>query len=158
MRNHDITRQINRIRELVQRVDQACGGDLELQAHWARYVCVLTSGLIENSARASYTDFAGRAASAPVAKHTASVLTELRNPKTERLLTLAGRFKNEWRIELEVFATENGRREAVDAIMSNRHLIAHGQGHNSNLSLATVEGYFVKSVEVLEFIEGQCYR
>jgi hypothetical protein len=44
--------------------------------------------------------------------------------------------------------------DAIDAIMSNRHLVAHGK--DSGISLARVSVYLRKSVEVIEFIEKQC--
>jgi len=45
-------------------------------------------------------------------------------------------------------------RDAIDAIMANRHLIAHGK--DSGISLVRVEQYLKKSIEVVEFIETQC--
>ena len=158
MRNSDIARQIRSLRDLVRRADQACGGDIEMQSHWARYLCVLSAGLIENSVKASYTDYARRTVSAPVARYVGAALARVRNPRTETILDLAGGFKNEWRDELEVFVRAGGRAEAVDNIMGNRHQIAHGQGRNSNLSLSQVEDYLSKAIEVLEFVEKQCYR
>ena len=37
-------------------------------------------------------------------------------------------------------------------IMSHRHRIAHGKG--SDITYHRLQGYFVKSVEVIEFIEN----
>ena len=49
---------------------------------------------------------------------------------------------------------EEGRKDAIDSIMANRHLIAHGK--NSGISLVRVKDYLEKSIEVIEFIENQC--
>ena len=49
---------------------------------------------------------------------------------------------------------DNGRKDAIDSIMSNRHLIAHGK--DSTISLVRVSEYLKKSVEVVEFLEHQC--
>lgn len=38
--------------------------------------------------------------------------------------------------------------------MKNRHAIAHGK--NTSISVAQVEKYFEKCVEVIDFIENQC--
>jgi hypothetical protein len=55
---------------------------------------------------------------------------------------------------LASFLALEGRREAIDAIMANRHLIAHGS--NSGITLVRVKEYLSKSVQVIEFIEEQC--
>jgi hypothetical protein len=54
---------------------------------------------------------------------------------------------------LEKFIEQEGRKEAIDAIMANRHQIAHGQ--NSGITVSRVSDYLNKAEEVLEFIEKQ---
>lgn len=49
MNNREIARQLQSLRDLIKRTSQACGGDVEMQAHWARYLCVLSAGLVENA-------------------------------------------------------------------------------------------------------------
>ena len=48
----------------------------------------------------------------------------------------------------------DGNKEAIDAIISNRNLIAHGE--NSNITLVQLKDYLTKSVRVIEVIENQC--
>ena len=47
----------------------------------------------------------------------------------------------------------NGRKDAIDTIMANRHLIVHGK--NSGITVARVSDYLDKAEEVLEFLEKQ---
>ena len=65
-------------------------------------------------------------------------------------------FKREWGEELSAFADEEGRKEAIDSIMSNRHRIAHGK--NSDVSMAKIKDYLRKSIQFIEFVEQQCRR
>jgi hypothetical protein len=67
-------------------------------------------------------------------------------------------FSDVWSAELETYANDNGRGEAIDSIMVNRHLIAHGQYQDSRISLSQIKEYLGKAVEVLVFIEIQCNR
>jgi hypothetical protein len=55
---------------------------------------------------------------------------------------------------LRTFLDGNFRKEAIDTIMTNRHQIAHGR--YSGITLARVDQYLSRTVEVAEFIEGQC--
>ncbi len=77
-----------------------------------------------------------------------------RNPRAQRFVETANAFKSEWGEELEKFLGENGRKDAIDAIMANRHLIAHGQ--DAGITVARVKEYLEKCIQVLEFIEVQC--
>lgn len=55
---------------------------------------------------------------------------------------------------LDVFLDQNGRRDAIDSAMANRHQIAHW-GY-SGITVARVRDYLDKSIEVIDFIENQC--
>ena len=71
---------------------------------------------------------------------------------------MASAFSDTWGSELQAFANENGRREAIDSIMVHRHLIAHGKYQDSRISLAQLKDYLKKAVEVLVLIESQVRR
>jgi hypothetical protein len=158
MKNREVSRQINRLNSVIQRAAEACGDNIEMQSHWSKYICVLSAGLLENSIKEIYIEYASRNVSRPIANFVSSQITGIRNPKTTRFLELAGAFKDIWRTELEAFVSEDGRDEAIEAIMNNRHLIAHGKDQDSRISLAQMKDYLKKSIEVLEYIENQCYK
>jgi len=153
MKNAEIAREIAAIRALIKKSTAATAADFELQAHWARYACVLAAGMLENAAVIIYSDFVTRNAQKPVADFAIVQIAKIQNPKTKRFIEIARAFKSVWSDELEKFVEQNGRKEAIDAIMANRHLIAHGQ--NSGITVARVSDYLNKAEEVLEFIEKQ---
>jgi len=152
--DREIDRQLHAIQSLLRRTRTASGDDIELMSHWARYLCVLCAGFLENALAAVYSDFCRRKSSDPVANFAVSTLEKIANPKTHKFLEIAGRFKTAWREELADFVNEDGRRDAIDSIMNNRHLIAHGG--RSDITMARVTDYFIKSIRVVEFIERQC--
>lgn len=156
MHNQQIVRQIQKLQSLVKASQEACNDNIEMQSQWAKYICVLSAGLVENALKEIYTEYAYRTVSKPVAKFVSSHISQIRNPKIDKLLDIAGSFKDNWKIDLENFANLNGRADALNSIMNNRHLIAHGQNHNSNLTLVQVKDYLAKTIEVLEFVEQQC--
>ncbi len=154
MTSQKLNRQLQAIRSLFDRTDDACSDDLEMRSHWARYLCVLSAGFIENAVREVYGDFTKGSSSPAVANYAVSALSRIRNPKTSRLLEVAGTFKKTWREELEEYVDAEGRREAIDSIMQNRHQIAHGQP--SSVTIVRVKDYLTKSVAVIAFMEKQC--
>ncbi len=154
MRNRDLTRQLQALASLLSRTKDACSGDIEMQSHWAKYLCVLYAGFLENALTAVYSEFCRQGTNDRVARFTARSLERISNPKTAKFLDVTGDFEKEWRESLEAFVAEEGRREAIDSIMANRHQIAHGR--RSDISLARVVEYFAKAVRVVEFVEDQC--
>ena len=81
-------------------------------------------------------------------------LHTIQNPKTRAFTDLASQFKESWGGDLIKYVNDKGRREAIDAIMSNRHRIAHG--NTSTITVVQIKEYFKKAVEVVDFIENQC--
>jgi hypothetical protein len=154
IRNQEISRQLQRLNSLIQRTESASSGDIEIQAHWAKYLCVLCAGMLENALKEIYADFVKNAASEPVANYVVAVLQRIQNPKTNRFIETARSFKPTWGDSLTQFVDQNGRREAIDSIMNNRNQIAHGQ--SSGITLSRVKAYLKLAVEVLEYIENQC--
>ena len=84
------------------------------------------------------------------------ILSRTQNPKAARFIETAQAFKKIWGEELEAFMNQEGRKDAIDPIMNNRHLIAHGK--DSGITVARANDYLKKCVEVIEFIETQCRR
>lgn len=66
--------------------------DIELQSHWARYLCILVSAFIETSLLAIYTEYANRRAQPDVASFVRSRLKGFQNPYMNKILDLTGAF------------------------------------------------------------------
>ena len=154
MKNQEVARQIQRLQSLISKVREASNDDFALQAHWARYLCILVSGFVENGLKEIYSEFINSKAAKPIADYAISYLSRLQNPKAEKVMELVGSFRQEWRTELETFLTSDGRKDAIDSIMNNRNQIAHGS--DVGITIVRVSNYFNKIVSVLEFLEVQC--
>ena len=152
--NRELTQQHQKLRALARKAGEASLNDFELLAHWAKYLCVLVAGFLENSLTEVYSEFVTDSSSPAVARFATTMLGNIQNPKAQRFVEIAGAFDDEWRAELELFIASNGRKEALDSIMANRHQIAHGE--NSGITLARVNQYLEKCIEVIDFLEAQC--
>jgi hypothetical protein len=153
MRTQDIERQRQRLDELFKKVGNV-GDDLEMQSHWAKYLCVLVAGFLETSLRKIYSDYARRCASSKVAYFVDTKLRPTRNLKMHGVIQLARSFSAEWGDSL-VADTQGEHKDAVDSIVANRHLIAHGR--SVEITFIRVKKYYEKALEVLELIENQCH-
>jgi len=154
VKSRPLVSQKQRLDWLINEASNFQGDQLELQAHWARYLCVLAAGFLENALSEVYSRYAKASANAQVSNYVEAMLGKIQNPKSGKFLETARAFDRFWEKNLAEFIEADGRKDAIDAIMANRHLIAHGK--DSGISLVRVEEYLKKSIEVVEFIEAQC--
>ncbi len=145
----ELTRQQNRLDELFKRVDGI--DDPYLQAHFARYLCVLLSGYLEYAVYEIFSDYARRTAHKRVAGYVERRLDDFYTPSTERLLALAGEFDRTWREDLEHRLTPE-MREAINSIRSLRNQIAHGE--NMGVSYATMRDYYTRIKQVVAALQA----
>jgi hypothetical protein len=156
MKTIELVRQEASLRHLIKRVGHdSTTRALDMQSHWARYLCVLTSGFVENVARTLYGEYTLKNSYSPaVVRYAKKQLDGIQNPKAEKLVALAAAFDPMWGRDLSAFLDQEYRSDSINAIMSNRHLIAHGR--SSNITVGQVNLYFSKVVQVADYIENQC--
>jgi len=124
MKNIEVVRYQQRLDALFEKVEDI--SDIELQSHWARYLCILVSGYLETSVRTIYGEYTSKRADKNVANYVSSRLGSFQSPKMGNILELTRAFSLQWAEELEN-ATEGELKESVDSIVANRHNIAHGR-------------------------------
>lgn len=157
MKNYELNKQYQKIIWLINQTKLSTDSNLELQGHWGRYICILVAGFLENAISEVYIHFIKASASPQVADYTIATLKKIQNPKSNKFIETATKFKKEWGKELKHFFEDDiSRKYAIDSIMQIRHEIAHGK--NTGITVAQVKKYFEKSIEVIEFIENQCAK
>lgn len=154
MKNVALVRHWDSIRSAMDRA-KYLGGDPELLGHWGRYLCILAAGFLENSVRILYGSHAERQSAPSIAAYVFAQLERIQNPKAGKFIEVAHAFDKKWADDLEVFlnADDGRRKNAIDSIMNNRNLIAHGR--SSNISVVQVREYFASASEVAEYLESQ---
>jgi len=145
---------------LNQLLDRAIA-DAELpmyaQGHMGRYSCVVAAGFLENALSETLCVYVAARAQPSVAAFSNSTLRKVQNPKAKKFVEILTRFDKSWGADLDRYLLEGAerRKSAIDSIMANRHLIAHGK--NSSVTMRQVKGYLGASIEVIEFIESRIY-
>jgi hypothetical protein len=151
MKNIELVRQHTRINYLFQKIKSF--DDDELNGHWARYLCVISAGILENSLKELLKQYVVRCSNREVANYSSKNLDKIQNPKSSKFIEVLGYFSESWRKDLESFMEDYGRKDAIDSIMNNRHLIVHGK--NSGISISVWKEYYDKSIDVVNYIETQ---
>jgi RiboL-PSP-HEPN len=118
---------------------QLVQNDAELQAQLARFMCVLSSGLLEQAIISILEDYAKSRSHAHVARYVGFGLSRLQNAKFEDIMILLARFDPLWRDHFEA-NTPAEVKDAIDSIVNNRNQIAHGG--QANISLVVFSRYY----------------
>jgi len=147
----EIDSQKQRIDEML-RIAQKCR-DTEIQSHWARYLCVLISGFIENSVEICLSEYSRRYANDVVANFVSCKLRGFQNPKIGPIIELFGSFNPTWKSDLES-ATDGKLGDSINSIVGNRHSIAHGQ--SVSLSLGSLAAYYKDALKVVDLLHKTC--
>lgn len=150
MTNQELSSQKQKIDSLF--VVASTFTDAEIQSHWAKYICVLASGFLENSVRTLVGQYVNKKTQKPIANFVVGNINTFRNPKMESILQVVGRFDGTWREKLEKNLTSE-MSTAVTSIVANKNLIAHGK--SVGLTCATMKGYFKDAVKFVELLEKQ---
>lgn len=154
MKSQILISQHQKLSWLIDQANTLDANQVELRAHWARYICVLSSGFLENALRDVFSRYAKACSNSSVSNFVETQLAGVQNPKSGKFVEIARAFNGTWVADLEDFLSVDGRREAIDAIISNRHLIAHGK--DAGITLVRVKDYLAKSVQVIEHLENAC--
>lgn len=155
MKSVELNRQVQHIKGLIKSTTESTNYNLELQGHWGKYLCILAAGFLENAISEIYIELVSNSSSPQVASYTRTMLGKINNQKSSKFIETAFSFKKEWGAELGKYFDDNPKiKNAIDSIMINRHLIAHGK--TATVSVVRLKEYLDCSIEALEFIETQC--
>lgn len=148
--NCDVAAMIARLDATFGRVSRLPDDDLEVRSDFARYLCVLVSGLIENAVSTLATAYCRSRSQPPVGNYAGSQLGRLQNLNGERLGQVVGAFEPSWRKELIEFL-EGPRKDALDSVLSLRNKIAHGE--SVGLTYVRIQEYYCQIKDVVDYLE-----
>jgi hypothetical protein len=143
---HSITQKLDHIFDLSNRLTE----DDELSAQYARYLCVLVSGYIEESIRLLLVDYAQRRSSPEILRYVRLKTKSVTNLKSSKIKELLVSFSEEWVTHYEEKVSDESI-DAIDSVVANRHNIAHGK--NTNISLGVVRNYYALVKPVIKELE-----
>lgn len=151
--NPELNRQFARISTLIEKAKEFEPDD-ELRSHLTKYICVLCSGFIENAVYHAFSDIADRScAPSVVLTYAKAQLFKIQNANSEKIRDLTRSFNPAWHDGIRDFLQTENRSSAINYILKDRHNIAHGR--DSDITIANLEGYFKKAVEVVRYLETE---
>lgn len=123
--------------------------DLEVQADYAKYLCVLVSGFFENAIVALILHYVEQRSAPEVTAFIERQLDRWTNPNSEKIATLFAAFNTEWRTSIETYLVDE-RKDGINSLVALRHKIAHGESVGTSLS--QVKAHYKVILEVINFL------
>ena len=145
----EVWRQRQRLLGAYQRINQIDPLALELRSDFARYLCVATSGFLEQAVQELAMECCRRLSSGAALNFALAELDHTRNPTIDHLLHFVGAFHSEWREELDGFLTPE-RRAAVGSLVGLRTALSHGEP--ASVTYSQVDEYCRRMLEVVDFL------
>lgn len=130
---------IQRIDRLVEQYDQL-PEDGDLRSHWARYVCVVISGLLEMAIEEMCSDYALARGHQTLAHFVAKSAAWNNQANVDVICKTFGRFRNGWH-EKAFQVLDEQERAAINSVVNLRHGIAHGRNNNVQWVVLTSQYY-----------------
>ena len=153
MNNSQIIANKDRLDFLFEKV-KILPEDLELQAHWARYLCVLVSGFLEKSISLILKEYTKNNSSPCVVNFVEKKIGRFQNAKMERILELIASFNSDWANALKKELSDETK-DSVDSIVANKNNIVHGA--SVGITYSRIKKYYEDSVILIEKTEKLCY-
>lgn len=155
MYNREVSRQLQVLKGQWNLIKNECNEGSEIQALWARYMCIRCAGFFEIAFREIFGEYIEKTCAPTTAKYGKQTLKHHHNPNGEYILQTLGFFSVEWRHKLEAEELwRDGGKAAFDSIMTVRHTLAHGG--DATITLYTLSEYLTRAVQVIEYVENLC--
>lgn len=128
---------------------------IELQAHWSKYLCVLTSGYLEQSFKEILLNYAKGTSHTHVSRGIDNLWPKSKNMKLGSVIDLLGFFSPDWREQMEKWSQENdGIKSDINSLIEWRNNISHGNDANTtNVTMSSVKTKFDSVNKLLDQVE-----
>ncbi len=130
--------------------------DISLQGELSKYLCVLSSGFIEQSLRTLLLDYLSKNSSPTIQRYNTPIIKNITNCKHGKIKSILEQFDINWAKEFDDELDNRSQipdeiKDSINSTVQNRHDIAHGK--SIGVGYNTIKKYFDKvkiAVEILE--------
>ncbi len=140
------------IEDLFIEID-AFSGDPIIKAYLTYYLCIRVSGFMEDCIRSIFSEYVDANSKDAAKNFIFAKLKKIPNPTWGTITSISKEFDENWNSQLNKQVTKPYR-EALESIVSNRNVIAHGG--TSAITLRDLETYYREAINVIDELEKIC--
>lgn len=155
-----------KIKQLISRVDKLIEKseslrDDEDKSEWAKYLCILISGILEVSIKELTRNFTDKKANPKIKNFVEYKIKDITNCRISKISTILASFDNKndksWKELFKQKLNELGIEEEkkigdhINSLISQRNIIAHGNT-GSNITMTNIREYYLSVLKVVEIL------
>lgn len=125
--------------------------DEEIQAHFAKYLCVKSSGLLESYVKSQVGDYVDASCSRPSSNFIRNKIKHFTNIDYKKLTDFLNTFSSDWLDQFEEEITPE-LKSSLNTIISNRNNIAHG--NNDSISFGIMKTHYANLKLIIDILDG----
>lgn len=150
-----------RIGNLLKNPPQVSGSpssEFEVKAHWAKYVCVLVSGYLEQALKEILLEHAASNSQSRIIRYVTETWPNSKNMKCDNIDEILRQFDLGWSDKFQEWISSQERKKEVNEIIAWRNNIAHGkEASTNNVTINSVSTKFKVACELIDFIESEVH-
>lgn len=125
--------------------------DDETQAHMSKFLCVQSSGYLENVVKSLIESYLDKSCPQSVSRFVQKKVSNLTNLEFEKLCSFLDSFDSNWKLN---FANQisDEQKAALNSIISQRNAIAHG--NPSSITFNSINNYFKDLEDIIIILES----
>lgn len=130
---------------------------IELDAHWAKYACVLVSGYMEKYVKEILHSYAVRKSENRISYYIEKTWPQSMNMNRENIIGLVGKFDADWEREIKTWLGkgEGSKGSIINGIVKTRNNIAHGsEANTSGVTINSVSAQFETAKSLVQKLES----
>ena len=124
--------------------------DEEIQGHFAKYLCVKTSGLFESYIKSQIGDYADSTSAQPIARHVKAKNKNFTNIDFRKLDGFLNSFSPDWWQKFETDLTAD-MKSSLNSVISNRNNIAHG--NPDSITFGNMKTHYSNMKKVINLLD-----
>lgn len=130
-------------------------GEMQTQAHWAKYVCVLVSGYLEQSVKEILLAHSAGKSAPRVSRYVERSWPISRNMSCANILEILNHFDEDWASKFDKWLKdEEERKGAINNLVSWRNNIAHGnEANTTGVTINSVTRSFKHACALVDLLD-----
>jgi len=147
-----VQRERQRLDETFKRAS-GVKGDPELSSDFARYLCVLVSGFLEQAIIELLLEYVRLRSPEAIQRHVGQRLRRFTTANVHNITELLCSFDIDWQEDLKSYLVDE-HKAAVNSIVDLRQAVSHGRF--AGVTMVSVQRYYDRVKEVVDHIADLC--
>lgn len=127
--------------------------DEEIKSMLVKFLCVRTSGLLENFIKSKISDYTDKKVPKEIKTYISGHFKDITSLNTKKIVNVLNSFSKDWAEDFKSYIEGHQQeKESLNSLITNRHNISHGQ--MSNITYNNIKQYYLDILSVMTKLDN----